>query len=162
MPQRRHLLLLLRLLALAALRGLAAGSSDPPSVAICVAIKDQAVDVREWVYYHRAIGVREGPAGRGRRCRRSPPPPAARHAALPVAASCPSTGVSKFYIWDTGSNPPLLVRWLAAGRLLQGGAGAQAAGGGAAAACPAFNHRLGAAGGGQRLCGRGAGALRVR
>jgi hypothetical protein len=61
------------LAALAAL-GLAASRADrqQPSVAICVAIKDQAVDVREWVYYHRAIGV------------------------------------DKFYIWDTGSKPPLL------------------------------------------------------
>ncbi|KAI7840766.1 hypothetical protein COHA_005580 [Chlorella ohadii] len=65
--------LLLRLAALAALHSLASRAErQQPSVAICVAIKDQAVDVREWVYYHRAIGV------------------------------------DKFYIWDTGSKPPLL------------------------------------------------------
>lgn len=59
------------LLALAALLTTTA-AQELPSVALCVAIKDQAVDVREWITYHRAIGV------------------------------------SKFYIWDTGSKPPLL------------------------------------------------------
>ena len=50
--------LLLRLAALAALHSLASRAQrQQPSVAICVAIKDQAVDVREWVYYHRAIGA---------------------------------------------------------------------------------------------------------
>lgn len=63
-----HALLLLVL-------GLAADASPAlPSVAICVCIRDQHVDVREWLAYHHALGV------------------------------------SKFYIWDTGSNPPLLVR----------------------------------------------------
>lgn len=63
MQPRTLLLLLLRLAALAALRGLAAGAPGQgeagglPSVSICVAIKDQAVDVREWIYYHRAIGA---------------------------------------------------------------------------------------------------------
>ncbi|KAL4433679.1 hypothetical protein ABPG75_000120 [Micractinium tetrahymenae] len=62
------------LLALVALLAAAAAQADAPlpSVAICVAIKDQAPDVREWIYYHRAIGV------------------------------------DKFYIWDTGSKPPML------------------------------------------------------
>jgi hypothetical protein len=54
--------------------GLAAGATTQlPSVAICVCIRDQHVDVREWLAYHRALGV------------------------------------SKFYVWDTGSSPPLLV-----------------------------------------------------
>lgn len=54
----RPALLLLRLAALAALHWLGSrAEQQQPSVAICVAIKDQAVDVREWVYYHRAIGA---------------------------------------------------------------------------------------------------------
>ncbi|PSC67481.1 glycosyl transferase family 2 [Micractinium conductrix] len=61
------------LLALGALLAAAAtGEPGLPTVAICVAIKDQNVDVREWIIYHRAIGVR------------------------------------RFYIFDTGSKPPLL------------------------------------------------------
>lgn len=54
----RLALLLLRLAAMAALHCLASrAEGQRPSVAICVAIKDQAVDVREWVHYHRAIGA---------------------------------------------------------------------------------------------------------
>jgi hypothetical protein len=30
-----------------------------PTLAICVAIKDQAADVREWIIYHRAMGTRD-------------------------------------------------------------------------------------------------------
>jgi len=45
------------LLALLLVALLAAGT-QLPSVSICVAIKDQAVDVREWITYHRAIGER--------------------------------------------------------------------------------------------------------
>lgn len=45
------------LLALGALLAAAAtGEPGLPTVAICVAIKDQNVDVREWIIYHRAIG----------------------------------------------------------------------------------------------------------
>lgn len=96
----RTLLLRLGLLALLLC---AAAAGELPSVAICVAIKDQAVDVREWVHYHRAIGA----------------PPVlelGRHPARLLSAahrpSClpPLAGVEKFYIWDTGSKPPLLVR----------------------------------------------------
>ncbi|KAI3434496.1 hypothetical protein D9Q98_002571 [Chlorella vulgaris] len=34
-------------------------ASELPSLAICVCIKDQAVDVREWIVYHRALGVQK-------------------------------------------------------------------------------------------------------
>ena len=96
-----------------------------PTLAICVAIKDQAADVREWIVYHNALGQcrhvavwavwrrrsgvgmptrawpLRGVAGGCRPAHRSPT------AELPRPAIPP--GVSKFYIWDTGSNPPLLV-----------------------------------------------------
>lgn len=47
------------LLAVAALHAAAVAGSvkELPSVALCVAIKDQAADVREWIYYHRAVGA---------------------------------------------------------------------------------------------------------
>ena len=52
------LLRLATLLLLAAgLLAAAAAPGDLPSVSICVAIKDQAVDVREWIVYHRAVGA---------------------------------------------------------------------------------------------------------
>ena len=38
--------------------GAAAAAGALPSLAVCVAIKDQNVDVREWIAYHRALGTR--------------------------------------------------------------------------------------------------------
>lgn len=67
-----------------------------PSLAICVAIKDQAADVREWIIYHHALGGWQAPLSSW--CPGNTP------------ADCGPAGVQKFYIWDTGSVPPLLVR----------------------------------------------------
>lgn len=46
----------MRALVLLVLLQLVRAALALPTVAICVAIKDQAVDVREWIHYHRAIG----------------------------------------------------------------------------------------------------------
>jgi hypothetical protein len=53
---------LLLLLALAGRLAAGEAAASLPSVAICVAIKDQAVDVREWAIYHRAIGAQPATA----------------------------------------------------------------------------------------------------
>lgn len=42
-------------------------ASELPSLAICVCIKDQAVDVREWIVYHRALGDARPPTARSSR-----------------------------------------------------------------------------------------------
>lgn len=112
---RQMLRLQLRLALLALLLAVAAAGDGLPSVAICVAIKDQAVDVREWIYYHRAVGACAAAVALIPALAAAAPPYSTHPCgsllgddALPGCTAGPA-GVEKFYIWDTGSKPPLLV-----------------------------------------------------